>query len=562
MLFAKNFLLATSALAAAVTADWTTDTYDAIIVGSGPAGIIVATRMAEAGLQTLLLEAGGPSYGITGGDLDARRPSWLSGTNLSRVDVPGLYKSIYATNDGLTCSLNSYGGCTIGGSSAINAGLFFKPPASDWDLYFPEGWHSADVETANQRLTSQQPSTDNTSRDQVRYLQTGYDAARKWMVDGLGFTDVDLNAQADEKTEVFGHPVFDYADGQRGGPVVSYLQSALEKPNFQIQTNVTVLRVERNLTQATGVCANITGVEKVISLNPNGRIILSSGAIQSPKLLMMSGIGDPAVLSKIQAAGKMSTTLQSSDWINSTAIGAGLFDNPNTFIELEGPAIQSYVYSYDSPIVEDAQAYVQNRNGPYTFASETAVFFDTFTRDDGSNVTFQGTIDSSGYQDYMSNTTITLNIYGTAGMKSKGSVVLNEQADFAPGADGNVYYSDATDAENIAGFIYKIFQKLPDSGLTSLNIPQDATQADIQTYITTYSAYALGSVNHWSSSCRIGECVDAQTRVIGMDNLHVVDGSIVAPLSVNPQYGIMVAAEKGSELILALYGKSLDGTNL
>ena len=40
MLFAKKCLLATSALAAAVTADWTTDTYDAIIIGSGPAGII------------------------------------------------------------------------------------------------------------------------------------------------------------------------------------------------------------------------------------------------------------------------------------------------------------------------------------------------------------------------------------------------------------------------------------------------------------------------------------------------------------------------------------------
>ncbi|TVY36058.1 Cellobiose dehydrogenase [Lachnellula occidentalis] len=561
MFFAKNILLAGAGLAAAVTADWTTETYDAIIVGSGPAGIIVATRMAEAGLQTLLLEAGGPSFGITGGELEARRPTWLAGTTLSRVDVPGLYKSIYSSNDGLTCSLNSYGGCTVGGGSAVNAGLFFKPPASDWDVYFPEGWHSADVETANQRLNLRQTSTDSTSQDGVRYLQTGYDAARKWLVDGLGFKDGDMNAQADEKTEVFGRTIFDYANGQRGGPVVSYLQSALQQSNFQIQTNVTVLRVERSLTQATGVYANISGVEKVISLNPNGRVILSSGAIQSPKLLMMSGIGDPAVLSKIQAAGKMSTSLQSGDWINSTAVGTGLFDNPNTFIELEGPSIQSYVYSYESPVVADAQAYVNNRSGPYTFASETSVFFDTLTRDDGSNVTFQGTIDSSGYTDYLSNNTITLNIYGTSGILSKGSVVLDESANFAPGPDGNIYYSNPTDAENIAGWIYKLFQALPDSGLTPLNIAQNSTEAEIQTYITTASTYADGSVNHWSSSCRIGECVDNQTRVIGMDNLHVVDASIVAPLSVNPQYGIMVAAEKASELILALFGKTLDATS-
>lgn len=63
--------------------------YDVIVVGSGPAGLIVADRMSEAGKKTLLLEQGGPSYYITGG---RERPNWLNGTELSRVDVPGLYK--------------------------------------------------------------------------------------------------------------------------------------------------------------------------------------------------------------------------------------------------------------------------------------------------------------------------------------------------------------------------------------------------------------------------------------------------------------------------------------
>ena len=69
--------------------------WDAIIVGAGPAGIVTADRMSEAGKRTLLLEQGGGSYYSTGG---LERPPWLDNTNLSRVDTPGLYSSIFAGN--------------------------------------------------------------------------------------------------------------------------------------------------------------------------------------------------------------------------------------------------------------------------------------------------------------------------------------------------------------------------------------------------------------------------------------------------------------------------------
>lgn len=80
-------LFTSLALACPTPKDWTAQQWDAIIVGAGTAGIIVADRLSEAGLKTLLLEQGGASYGITGG---TERPSWLDGTKLSRVDVPGL----------------------------------------------------------------------------------------------------------------------------------------------------------------------------------------------------------------------------------------------------------------------------------------------------------------------------------------------------------------------------------------------------------------------------------------------------------------------------------------
>lgn len=473
------------------------------------------------------------------------------------MDVPGLYKSIFSNQGGLTCGalVNAFGGCTIGGSSAINAGLFFEPPESDYDLYFPAGWKSKDMKNATARLYAKQPSTNITSQDGIRYLQTGYTAARKWLVDGLKFKETDINAHASNKTQVFGHPVFDYVKGQRGGPVVTYLQDALKRPNFHLQSGTIVLRAARTGNTAFGVVVVLNGKQVIVPLTSTGRVIFSGGALRSPSLLMHSGIGDPAVVTALYKSGNLGPNMVPSQWINTTTIGAGLFDNPNTFIELSGPSVQSYVYSYDAPPAADEQLYLTKRSGPYTFASETSVFWDTTKRADGSIVGFQGTIDSSGYSGFTSGNTITLNIYGTSGLKSTGRVVLDSK--FVPGPDGNVYYSNPQDAKDIATFIYKIFQGLPASGLTPLNIAQTSTEAQIEKYITTGSAYARGQVNHWSSSCRIGACVDANTVVKGMTNLHVVDGSIVAPLTVNPQFGIMAAAEKASELILELMGKKI-----
>jgi cellobiose dehydrogenase (acceptor) len=504
--------------------------------------------MSEAGKKTLLLEQGGPSYHITGGTAG---PSWLNGTDLSRVDVPGLYKSIFSINDGnLTCAsdiVNAFSGCTVGGSSAINAGLFFQPPASDWDTYFPEGWKNADMQSAINKVLAKQPSTDIPSKDGKRYLQSGFDAAKQWLVDGAGYEEVGLNdgTANHTKTKRFGHPIYSYEDGQRSGPVKTWLQSALERENFSFHTGERVLRVSRDGDLAKGVEVQNSGGSFDYCVKDGGQVILSGGAMLSPQMLMWSGIGDEEILANISAQGLV--TVPSPDWINNTAVGDKVFDNPNTFIELYSEAISSYTHNYSDPIPADRDLYLNERSGPYSFASQTSAFWD-YIEVDGASVGCQGTIDSSGAMDYTENGTITLNVYGTSGLRSSGRVTLDAKGIALPNAN---FYADHRDAVAVGTFIHDIFAALPES-LTPLNIAKNSTLEELTTWVSTYSPYTMGNVQHWSSSCRMESCVDTDTKVIGMQNLFVVDASISPPLTTNPAMGTMIIAERAVERILAL----------
>ncbi len=248
----------------------------------------MADRLSEAGKKVLLIEKGPPSTGRWGGTV---KPSWLSNTNLTRFDVPGLCNQIWVDPNGIVCTdVDQMAGCVLGGGTAVNSGLWWKPHPADWDTNFPDGWQNKDVAAATDRLFARIPGTTAPSMDGKNYLSQGFDML-SGSLKSAGWEVVIPNDHPDKKNRTVGHSTFMFSGGERGGPLATYLVSASGRKNFTLWTNTVVNRIVRQGGHATGVevSCNGAGHAGTVSLTPKtGRVIVSAGAFGSAKLLFRS----------------------------------------------------------------------------------------------------------------------------------------------------------------------------------------------------------------------------------------------------------------------------------
>jgi cellobiose dehydrogenase (acceptor) len=155
-----------------------------------------------------------------------------------------------------------------------------------------------------------------------------------------------------------------------------------------------VTSVVRNGSSVTGVqvyhCQPSSSCQQVnVSVSDKlGQVILSAGALSTPKILYFSGIGPNDILSRLGNSGQLQ--MPSSSWIVNENVGNGLYDNPNTFIMLQSPDVQAYAFGYNGTgigvVPSDLTAYKDHRSGPYTSPGQTGVFWDQVVRPDGRKV--------------------------------------------------------------------------------------------------------------------------------------------------------------------------------
>lgn len=527
---------------------------DFLIVGSGSAGSAMASRLSENGRHSVLvLEYGGTDAGPL-----IQMPGALSfPMNMPRYDW-GYYSEPepYLGGRRLACPR----GKVIGGSSSINGMVYVRGHAGDYDNWADSGatgWSYADVlpyflRMENWHDSGQGGDPEWRGKDGPLHVTRGkrdiplhqafVDAGRQ-----AGFeTTSDYNGEQQEGFSPMDRTVW---KGQRWSAANAYLKPALKRSNLSIHKCLARRIIIKN-QRAVGV--EVQRGNDVYVIHAHREVILAASAINSPKLLMLSGIGPAAQIKKVGV-----------DVIaNRPGVGQNLQDHLELYIQQAcTQPITLFKYWNLFGKMRVGLEWILNKSGPgASNAFESCAFLRSkpgvrypdiqyhflpiAVRYDG-----KAAIKGHGFQAHV----------GPMRSPSRGSVTLNSaNPDDKPKIQFN-YMSKPQDWEDFRHCIRltrSIFSQAAFDPFRGKEIqPGIDIQSDEQ--LNSFIMNNVESAYHPCGTCKIGRkddpsaVVDPECRVIGVDSLRVVDSSIFPRIPNGNLNGpsIMVG-EKGADHIL------------